>query len=327
MRSKKHKVLFVTEAGQKIGLGHVKRCSNLTTYFKNPEEILFTIINPDRLLIPNSWLSNYSNFDDWVSLLSFLQDSTFSVIIIDVLGIMNQVNDFFRGKSDRLIYLGQSPEYCQFDNTHVINVAEGNGPHPSGSQFDRLLEGVSYFIPNPNLLTIKKKNKWTSYPGKVLIVFGGTDAASFSYSALDYFNTKDCESKLYIISKKLSKDVTSEKVKKNISVIDFCDQLIERLTNYDLVITSPGNLYFESLFLNIPSIAICQNPRQEEDFKNYPQVYRMDRLIWVFDSLHSIYDLQIASKPWNDMKPGKGLNEIIQLINGEKINDFENTSK
>jgi len=98
----------------------------------------------------------------------------------------------------------------------------------------------------------------------------------------------------------------------SVKVSGFTPNLISQFYDYDLILTSPGNLYFESLYLEIPTLGVCQNKKQESDFHKYPLVFKQCQLTTVLNNINYYYSAS------------RDVSKILSSICGTKVKQICN---
>jgi len=109
----------------------------------------------------------------------------------------------------------------------------------------------------------------------------------------------------------------------NVSISGFLLDIIGKIQNYDFVITSPGNLYFESLYLNVPVVAICQNERQEHDFAYYPFIHKSTDLPEVLATISEKYIESIEVLNKFPEFPGQNLEKFLTVLKSHTVSQLE----
>lgn len=222
----------------------------------------------------------------------------------------SQVRKYFL---NNILYFGNSNPMPD-EKTYYINVAEGNGPAPL-STCPRILEGIKYWIRDKNteekIHSFEKRKELKN----ILCVFGATDIAGYSHRIYDIVKIIFSDSHFDIIIPDETKRETlaSNNKYENIRFLSPINKLQNIFFDYDLLITSPGNIYFEALAIGVPVIAFCQNRKQESDFIGFKSVFKQNQ----FDKLipEFVGNLQ---KPGTNITcdiPGSAAKEIVALIN------------
>ncbi len=233
----------------------------------------------------------------------------FSLLVIDVYNLKQGKLKELRDRTIMpIVVFGYSGK--KYQNTLVVNVAEGGGPFPNTIEAD-ILEGAAFFICNSSLERIRNSYSREKSLCKILCVFGGTDPANLSGRMVEYVNELNLNYNFSIISN--SSSLREQILPANVSVSGPHNNLPSIFCSYDLIITSPGNIYFEAMIVGAPVIAITQSEKQELDFKGYPWIYKVEEMKNCLSSLNEIYSKVYDSK--DGIRPGSGLQKIINYIN------------
>jgi spore coat polysaccharide biosynthesis predicted glycosyltransferase SpsG len=318
-----NEIIVVSEFSEKIGLGHFRRSQSLIQHIQEFSCATSHYLITDNAKIDPTYLGKKCktiNLEGEDQLLIQLQNINFKLIIVDTYTFHIRLYQFLKESNKPTIYLGK-PKNLAKGNIYVVNVAEGNRPFCLTNN-KNLFEGIGFFIPDINLKIQKNGNHFRTELRKILVVFGGTDAEELSNVVLDYYMINTPKNiKVDIISRRL-KNKSEIKKTRNIKILDFTKNLIKQLPKYDFVITSPGNLYFETLYLGIPLVSVCQNKKQERDFAYYPLVYKKHKLESILKDLPKFYKRAKSFNLIYPYEPGYRLNEILNLI--KEITTIEN---
>ena len=254
--AKRIKILFVTSANERIGMGHIYRCITLANQFighKRGFLIFDTFEKGKGLLKENNF--NYHEINNLNDVSEYLDG--YDIIVNDFLDTSLEYMDFFKDK-------------------FVINFEDlGEGADKANIVYNALYElsnpknnhrfGLGYFILNDKIL-IKSPNKFNDNVENVLITFGGIDQNNLtlkSLKALEKFQNIFVKIILgpgyrhfdelydYLKQTKISHTVLTE-----------VKDMGREMQNVDLAITSNGRTVYELAAMNIPTISIAQNDRE-----------------------------------------------------------------
>jgi spore coat polysaccharide biosynthesis predicted glycosyltransferase SpsG len=314
----KPKIVVVSEVGKQIGLGHLKRSMHLSHYISVFAKVThFELSSTGVLLIPdlkrNTCLVNSIG-----SLMEKLNHIKYTVAIVDTLNFYETLHEYFLKIQKPIFYLGKPPKLAN-GNVYVVNVAEGNQPFNNPANLN-LMEGIGYFVPDPKLTEIKKERIISKELKRIMVVFGGTDASYLSKKVFDFALKNKTDFNFHIISHRLNEEVQELILpESNVSISGFLPDIVEKIQNYDFVITSPGNLYFESLYLNVPVVAICQNDRQERDFAYYPLIHKSTDLPEVLATISEKYIASIDFLNNFPEFPGQNLEKLLTVLKSHTV--------
>jgi spore coat polysaccharide biosynthesis predicted glycosyltransferase SpsG len=170
---------------------------------------------------------------------------------------------------DHKVLLGCSDDRMNWANL-VVNAAEKGALKSRDyliSSKTRVLEGAGYALLRPEF---RKRKHPYNLLGHILIIIGGTDAARLTLKIVTAFLDDQVINKRKVIAVCAEDHPDIYVLRSIVEVRLHSVNLSDWLQEASVVITSPGNLLFESLALRVPAIAVSQNEKQVQDFKSYP---------------------------------------------------------
>ena len=266
------KILFRTNSGTNIGLGHLYRCISLAKAIKtlnNNIKIAF-VINEEAINI----LKNYY--------VDFLASECFDEKDLKLIKSINPnmiVFDSYLANDEYLKKLANISKLAVFDdNDNIYNLSSVNiiinGNLPADTLYFSKKENIKYLL-GPKYLVMKQEywdlNKKDLYPvdnyKTIMITTGGADNNNLM---LKFINSlKDLGTKLKIIIGQVYTEEEINKIKKiafgkNIELVYKPVSLKEQIQTSDLVITSTGLTVYEILLLKKPLIIYTSAENQKQ---------------------------------------------------------------
>lgn len=250
------KVIYITEAGKKVGFGHLKRSVSLSALLSNCE---IHVVLERSLSI--DWNHGYKTWDSSSSV-SVLLDQ-YDVVIFDS----------FHGSQRTYIDLQRHPCVIYIDDYVRRPLKKGLvvdwtvGAEHREPMGDAHCYGVRYLVTRPQFhgpkLTPHRK-KIT----EVTTVFGGSDPFNMSSETArllrngSNLNVRHLGTKLYPSYPKFKND---ERFYWDLDDDDFANYL----ASSDVVITAGGQTLYELASLGIPAIAVSVAANQDDDIKGF----------------------------------------------------------
>jgi UDP-2,4-diacetamido-2,4,6-trideoxy-beta-L-altropyranose hydrolase len=262
-------IKIFTEGGEKIGFGHISRCTALYD-----EAIRQNI--PVKLFIQNngsdlSGILNGRNFSlvNWQAL-EFLENEIdrHDFCIIDSYCALQKIYEEIAKLCKKSLYI---------DDFGRLDYPEGIIVNPSISAEEieykndfchEYLLGAEYIILRTPFLNKKKKQIYEKVK-TVLITFGGSDPLNITFKITESLSKSYPEIKFIVVFGAYSQDVEKMKAFSNvepffsITAEEMCDLMLKS----DFAISAAGQTIFELLILGIPFIAIKTAENQNNNMK------------------------------------------------------------
>jgi spore coat polysaccharide biosynthesis predicted glycosyltransferase SpsG len=250
------KAIYITEAGKKVGFGHLKRSVSLSALLPNCE--IHVVLEQSLSM---DWIHGYKTWDSSSSV-SVLLDQ-YDVVIFDS----------FHGSQQTYIDLQRHPCVIYIDDyvrrplkTGLVVDWTVGAEHrePMG---DAHCYGVRYLVTRPQF----HEPKLTSHRKKitdVTTVFGGSDPFNMSSETArllrneSNLNVRHLGTKLYPSYPEFKND---ERFYWDLDDDDFANYL----ASSDVVITAGGQTLYELASLGIPAIAVSVAANQDDDINGF----------------------------------------------------------
>jgi spore coat polysaccharide biosynthesis predicted glycosyltransferase SpsG len=315
MAQRNKKIVIITEFGFDIGLGHLIRSINLYNALVDGTNHSVDIYSFNKDNLDISLPPFLKNTDE-----DFFKEK-FDILILDFSSYsIERLKDFTYTTDVIMIGFGVPKEYFSFF-TYVINVSEGTGitnkKYMVGNT--RVYEGSKYIFLKRDLLQWRNKHSLTNPKHTVFIMFGGTDPKGLTLSLtrlfISYFQTDSLYSKRLKLIIRLAQShpyfaqiEEMSKTNNQITLISSFVNTVEMFQKADLIITSPGNIFFEAAYYGIPTVLLTQNSKQASDFNGFPNIYSIED----FNDIESI-----LSEVYCNYKKWQELYQIMSVAEGE----------
>ncbi len=259
--SKYKRILFITKFGNEYGIGHLKRTLILANKLNKNFNIYFSfnsnVNSPQELAGKSDFkIISYKNLKDFI-----IDEGVFDRVVVDQRDSTLEEMQFYK-KLGPVISIDDMGIGSQISNINLRTL-----PHlKEYKKYQYNFDGLEYLIIKK---IIKSQNKFINNPPKnVLITFGGSDPEKLSNRISRKFTEMGYNVTL-IVGPYFEEDI---KENLNFKVIRNIDNLNTFIEQSDLIVTSFGITFFESLMLNRPVLLI--NPTNYHDSLteefNYP---------------------------------------------------------
>jgi len=313
-----NKVVFFTESGEKIGLGHVYRCLALAQEFdQNGVKPIF-IINAGEDF--SSILKPYETFTvDWISnferVSEFLNSET--IAVIDSYLAPMDVYERIREKAKTGVY---------FDDTKRIAYPKGfivNG-QINASDFDYPEQPGRTYLLGTKYQPVRKEFKETSTRNikesleSIMITFGGDDARSLTRFVLTLLNEKypNLRKNVVIGNSFVDKleDISHEKI------VFYRNADAETMKNImlssDLAISAAGQTLYELAVSGTPTIAIGVAENQKGNIEGWQQAGFIEFAGWWNEKALENKLFKIIAKMMDRTKRSEKTANVQKIIDG-----------
>lgn len=262
--SKIREMLFVVSAGGQWGFGHLQRMFLLAEKLSSKFRIAFLLKNFDgkaeKLVAEKGYaVLSYDNVLEKVA-----AKGPYDRVIID---------NRDTSKEDMAIYKTFGPVFsfddmgeggqAAFCNIKMLPALNSN------LKFN--FEGIEYLLLNSNL---KKKSEPRHKIKKILVTFGGSDPARLTNKVLEQITDKGFEITAVVgpfFNEKTREFPDVEKVFSPESLVEYID-------NADLVITSFGMTFMESLYTNTPVLIVNPSDYHNELTKKFKYPFLISKM-------------------------------------------------
>jgi UDP-2,4-diacetamido-2,4,6-trideoxy-beta-L-altropyranose hydrolase len=323
------KIVFITDGGEKMGMGHISRTLTLAgELYTRPEILFITSANDDIAtgLITESGFGviNIASDDELKHSLAKLNPC---VIIFDKLEVNENLVKELREKTESKLVLFENNSAANNYADIVVN-AVVNSYFKNTRSYHELTGtlffcGPKYWILRKEFFNFRNRCKQAnSNIKRITMAFGGSDPANLSSKVLmELLNsTIDFQIDLCLGAHFMYVEIINSILDKYLPKSKHVDihfnpqNIAEIMYNADLVITSPGTTAVEALFIGTPIVAISQCSNQEKVFKDYLNIINEVQLINIkkmIDTGDFIYPQQ---KDIQEAAIGEGKEDVLQAI-------------
>jgi len=297
------KVVFITRGGLEMGMGHVSRSITLAKELKNDTDVLF-LINADDTVMQQIVSAGFkAEFCVDEQLLNRLEKINPDIVIIDRL----KVEESFAGSlknalKAKLVIFGNTTKANDYADI-VVNAVVGSKFISRMYQDRNTLYfcGPKYYVLRNDFYAFQKLGKKTPpIVNNILLIFGGSDPSNLTTLTLSELLNSDRNYNLDVIlgahfsfREELDHLLIQYQGKKNpINIYSNINNVAELMYKADLVITSPGVSFFESLCVGTQVISVNQNSLQESWMEgslsslNKHEISKISFLITNFDFIN-----------------------------------------
>lgn len=269
------------DSNKNIGEGHFWRCFNLAKVLKKKGRNFFFISNKLQTKFIKILSNENFNYIRIASLKKinlikkFIKKKKLDVFISDYYDLSEKNKKEIRNNVNSFVVIDDhinKKHYCDIyiNNNFMSNKVKNKIKHLNPNSV--LLLGNKYFIHNLKFLNSNIKKEFRQKIKKIYVFFGSTDQSNetlkFIKSVQDFNNVK-----FNVLVGKLNKNYKKIKdyCKKNKNIKIFYNltnnKTLKLMQKNDLYFGAGGVNLSESLFLGIPSIAICTAQNQQDALK------------------------------------------------------------
>jgi spore coat polysaccharide biosynthesis protein SpsF len=274
---KHRRILFITAFSDSYGMGHLNRINMLSEKLKKDFSIYFSFKHGDKHKLKDFKKSEY-NYIDYDKLSTHVENSgVFDRVIVDLrdttldemkkykaLGSVISIDDMGQGGKISDININTLP---------IVN----KGKEKLNFNFN----GIEYLM-----TTVKKEKENTKLnnpPKNILVSFGGSDPSSFTQPVIDILAKSGY--KITVIQGPYFNKTINET--ENCKIVKDVYQLDNYIKSSDLIITSFGMTFLESLILEKPVLLINHTDYHDELTENFCYPYYIKRDEELLNDLNS----------------------------------------
>jgi spore coat polysaccharide biosynthesis predicted glycosyltransferase SpsG len=247
------------------GTGHVYRGITIADHIFD-HDILFAVESKDDLAMQKLDESNYDYrvFDDEPALLQYVQNASPDIIINDILDTSEEYIKEIKASTSRVVNfedLGTGTDHADA----VINALYEHSNPPTNHFF-----GFEYFCLRNEFRYASPRTEIPSVD-RIMISFGGNDENNLTAKTLRALSNINHDFHVDVVlglgytEKDTLGPIVSE-YPSNISIEINQDvrSMAEHMEQADLLLTSNGRTLYEAASLNLPTISIAQNHREQK---------------------------------------------------------------
>jgi len=327
------RILFLTEAGEGIGFGHISRISALhsTAISKGIDSFIivnckgnFELLKNIPGIIRHDWLNEtILPFDicdnDIVVLDSYLADDSF----------FNGIRKLFK----KIIVLDDYVR-MQYPVDIVINPNIAGTFLDYSNQKGSVFAGSPYVILRPEFVEEKQKVTLRSQVRNILISVGGSDYKCALPRLIGTLAVPNTQYHFHILA---ANDAYKNELSRNFPFNNIsyysllsAEEMKNLFFQMDLVITAAGQTLNELAYIGLPTISFSVDVDQNDNLKAFfKEQFIIEKIWWdedgMFNKLQAgirkLKDLELRKKLafiGNNLIDGYGSDRIINLICGER---------
>lgn len=265
-------ICFLTEGGDKIGLGHISRCLSLADAFNEKNYRCKFIVSGNDSLKKN--IRFEAEFRNWIEEKDVLLKSlsVMDVVIIDSYNAPQKLYDEINKIVNLNIYFD---DYIRIDYPQGIII----NPTTLAKSLDYKVNDNLIYLLGPNYQPLQQpfwdiepkiKNKQLK---NVLITFGGDDSRNLTPQVLKLLNEEfSYLQKIIIIGESFTNTEQIKFQKSNNTELYFspnANQICELMLNTDVAICGGGQTLYELARLKTPALILGIAKNQENNIKNW----------------------------------------------------------
>ena len=265
------RVVFITEASQEIGIGHLKRCFALAMEFakdrnSNIEIIVPEICSGNLQILQDSKFTYFSFIDRLESLRN--EKAQDILLIVDV--ITSFYDQFIEEFSNKNVKIFGIDDFTQRNLNYTANFAPPTSVMPG--HFTEIQKKSNFigwnWVPIQKELWVASKLVSKNRENNILLLFGGSDAGGLSLPSCKYFGQSSNENQFTLICGPLVPENISKACETaanefaNIKVLKSPSNLYELMARSFFSITSFGHTFYELIALKSNPLGIYRDLKE-----------------------------------------------------------------
>jgi UDP-2,4-diacetamido-2,4,6-trideoxy-beta-L-altropyranose hydrolase len=280
------KVVFITDGGLEVGMGHVQQSTTLARELRDKAEICF-LTKSDEIVVNQIKDAGFDAFrlnnDNGIA--GLLQEIKPNIVIFDKIDVdedfARQLKDSLKAKLVIFTNLTSGNKYADIAVTADIGSQFRNIRFLDEKTNTLYFYGPKYWVLRKEFYEFKKKGKTLrDKVEKIVLIFGGSDASNLTSTALNELLCLGSDLKIdvilgaqFVYLDELNQVMTKYRdTKENISIYRNTKNVAELMYKADLVIASPGLSVFEALCVGTPVIVMPQNQLQKDTYQGFMRI-------------------------------------------------------
>jgi UDP-2,4-diacetamido-2,4,6-trideoxy-beta-L-altropyranose hydrolase len=326
-------LLFMTEAGDKIGFGHLMRMQAIQaiatrTGYKTDFFLQF-IGNPEKIYS----VGKIINWREEIKRICGLSHQ-YQIVLIDSYLADFQLYEKF---ANCFSYVAAIDDYrrINYPVDLVINPNLAYRPEQYFSQTAKVTGGNQYVILRPEFLHDGQRYRVQSQIQRILVTLGGSDYRQLAPKILTWLQQENIEVIFIAGNEEYRRMLLGEFPKIEILGYVNVHEMIQIMTSVDLAISAAGQTLNELAYLGVPTIGICIDDDQvpnldafyQAGFLQYKNYWNDEKLTEKLAKQKELLTDQgfreQVSKRSRQLIQGTGAEEIINLLSVEVIKKHE----
>lgn len=296
-------ILFLTEAGDGIGLGHLTRCLALQTFFLNNYSYSKILLNLKG--------KRYFKYDANIQCINWLKEIKkvkiyaidYKIAIVDSYIASPEFYSFLKTIFEKVIAIDDYNRIV-YPVDLILNPNIFCNKLDYSNQFVNIIGGRDFVILRDSILEkgqefIVKKNIQ-----KLIITLGGNDYRNLLPVIVNSLKIPDFKIDIIAGTEDYKKRLQNLLSKNNITFFGYTEncKMASLLFDADIVISGAGQTLNELAYLGVPTISICVDDDQKFNIQAfYENGFLLDTLFW------------------NDKDLINKLSEILIIMNNQKL--------
>lgn len=322
------KICFITDGGERLGLGHVQQSISLAKNLTPDAKICFLTKSDETVLakITENGFEAIKHTNDSL-ILEHLKAMRPEIIIFDKLDVAEDLaRDIKQTLRARLVIftnLTDANRYADVAVTADIGSRFENVRFFDERTKTQYFYGPKYWVMRPEFYEYQHRGKVSSGElDRVLLMFGGSDPANFSSVVLEQLLQLERTFKIDVVlgthfhhdDDVLAILKRHEVARTDVTLHRNVSNVADLMYGADLVLASPGLSAFEALRVGTPVIVFPQDTLQRDTYQGFMRMLERDEV----GKLGRMIDTGDFTYPTDQsivrMEIGEGVEELSEAI-------------
>ena len=264
-------VLFCTEGGEKIGMGHVMRCLSIAQVMKMRGIKVLFIVNEDKAVLDRVSSEGYpvrsSGFMDNGFIEYIKHCPTLKAVIFDTKRNIAEEIGQFRQIGVKVILIDSSTSAGDADLNIIPSLLPFHVPD-NGRHHPQVMTGIEYFPLHRAFLTARQNMTGIPAPRlRVLVTMGGADPNRLTLRVIKAIHGMQGIEMNVVIgpSMEQNRELMDFRNKVNFIVGADVNKMASLMCEADVAITAFGITLYELAYMGVPSVVIANYREDKED--------------------------------------------------------------
>ena len=324
------KIVFITDGGAQMGMGHVQQSTTLAKELSDRAEICF-LTKSDETVVSQMKDAGFTTFklNSDSEIADLLQEIKPDIVIIDKLDVAEDFAMELKNslKAKLAIFTNQTPsnKYADIAVNAVMGSDFKNTKYLDEKTNTLYFYGPRYWILRKEFYEFKRKGKTLSDKiERIMLLFGGSDSSNLTSIVLNELLCLENDYKIDVIMgthfehlDTLNQVFAQYPNKKgNVILYKNIKNVAELMYKTDLVIASPGLSVFEALCVGTPVIVMHHNLWQKNGFAGLVDTLDKSEVGKLKDMIAEGDFLDPRLEYIARLEIGEGKEELIETIIG-----------
>lgn len=325
------RIIYVTDGGNKMGLGHVYQSITFAKTLMNLAEISFLTKSDETVAskIKEAGFHTLRVPDD-PAILNFIEKSRPDIVIIDKIDVAEFLAKQIKDRKIKLVIFTNLTDANRYADIAVTADIGSNFKNVRfrDSQTDTLyFYGPKYWIFREEFHELHRMKKVTpKNTDRIMTIFGGGDPSNLTTLVAKELLTLPDHIKIDIVLgasfanyDSLNRVLEDYKaVNRAINIHKDIPYVAELMHKADLVIASPGLSAFEALYVGTPIIVIPQDLLQKQTYQGFFKVIDKEEVEGLLECIANGDFTYPNQEDIIEMDIAGGTEELIQVIIGDE---------